>query len=71
MITQNCMDAVLPIVADSWEKLRGIDVDRLLNSIDYESLSSLNEAAEIVKKKRPDLLNEVENACWFIEFYLE
>lgn len=71
MITQNCMDTVLPIVADSWERLRGIDVERLLNSIDYESLSSLNDAAEIVKKKRPDLLNEVENACRFIGSYLE
>jgi hypothetical protein len=63
MITQDCIDRMLPIVADSWEQLRGCDVFRLLDSISYESRESLDNAARIIVGKRPDLLDRVEDAA--------
>ena len=62
MITNECLDAVLPVVADSWEKLRGCDVYRLLSSIYYETLKGLYDAGKIVTGKRPDLHQEVTDA---------
>ena len=54
MITEDCINRMLPVVADSWDRLRGCDVDRLLISIYYETLSGLYNAGKIVKSKRPD-----------------
>lgn len=62
MITQDCLNRVLPVVADSWEQLRPCDVFRLLDSIYYESLSGLYAAGEIIKTKRPDLTKKVDEA---------
>ena len=59
MINKEFMDTVLPVVADSWQKLRKIDVFRLLNSIHYLSVDSLNEAGKIIVEQRPDLKDEV------------
>ena len=63
MITKDCIDRMLPIVADSWDKLRGCDVFRLLDSIAYESGESLDTAARIVVGNRPDLLARVGEAA--------
>ena len=59
MITQDCIEVVLPVVADSWEKLRKCDVYRLLNQIHYDSHDSLTSAARVIVHKRPDLCDEV------------
>ena len=55
MITEDCVNTMLPIVADSWETLRRCDVFRLLDSISYATHQSVLDAAEIVGQKRPDL----------------
>ena len=62
MITPDCLDRMLPVVADSWEQLRGCDVYRLLNSIYYESLGGLYKAGDVVVAKRPDLAEAVAEA---------
>lgn len=62
MITQDCMNRMLPIVADSWDRLRGCDVYRLLSSVYYEKLASLYAAGEAIKTKRPDLTGKVDEA---------
>ena len=62
MITEDCINRMLPVVADSWDRLRGCDVDRLLISIYYETLSGLYNAGKIVKSKRPDLSSQVDDA---------
>lgn len=53
----------LPVVADSWEQLRGCDVERLLDSISYDDQDEVADAAEIIKAKRPDLTAEVDEAA--------
>lgn len=71
MITDDCLDRVLPVVADSWEQLRGCDVYRLLNSINYESKESLGKATGIVMLKRPDLSDRIQEASREILLELE
>ena len=60
--TEECMNTMLPIVANSWAELRGCDVYRLLNSLNYERLNSLLRAAEMIVKQRPDLESQVLDA---------
>lgn len=67
MITKECLDTVLPIVADSWDQLRGCDVDRLLDQFHYEHVDSLNEAGNIIAKQRPDLHERVAAAVEVIK----
>ena len=62
MITKSCIETMLPIVADSWEKLRGCDVFRLLDTIAYESQSSLAIAGGSIVAHRPDLASAVFDA---------
>lgn len=67
MITEDCVNLVLPVVADSWDKLRRTDVFRLLDSIAYESIASLNQAGDVISRKRPDLIDEVASCCRELE----
>ena len=67
MITEQCVNTVLPVVADSWEKLRGCDVYRLLDSILYRDENGLHDAARIVLGKRPDLAHHVNEAIADLE----
>lgn len=60
MITTDCLNAVLPIVADSWDRLRKCDVYRLLDSIQYTHVDSINDAGKAIIARRPDLADEVE-----------
>lgn len=62
-ITEDCLNRVLPVVADSWEQLRGCDVERLLDSISYDDQDSVADAADIIKAKRPDLAAQVDEAA--------
>ena len=61
MITPECLETVLPIVADSWEQLRSADVYRLIDNIAYENIESLCEAGKIIIGKCPQLESEVQN----------
>lgn len=63
MITEDCLNRVLPVVADSWEQLRGCDVERLLDSISYDDQDGVADAADIIKAKRPDLTAQVDEAA--------
>ena len=63
MITQDCMDRVLPVVANSWEQLRRCDVYRLLDQIAYDDAKSIADARDFVIAKRPDLKDEANEAC--------
>jgi hypothetical protein len=60
MITPDCMDRVLPVVADSWERLRRIDVYRLMTQFHYETPESVRRAGEIIGENRPDLKAEAD-----------
>lgn len=68
MITADCVERVLPVVADSWEQLRGCDVYRLLDSFAYleedktHDMPGLRQAAEVIAKRRTDLANHVQEA---------
>lgn len=62
MITANCLTAVLPVVADSWDRLRGCDVYRLLDQISYDGPEGLTAAGEVVLGHRPDLSDYVTEA---------
>ena len=59
VITQECIESVLPVVADSWSQLRRCDVYRLMSQIHYESYQSLTDAGHIITHKRSDLADEV------------
>jgi hypothetical protein len=61
------LTTVLPVVADSWDKLRGCDVYRLLDAILYQDEDGLHEAARIVMGKRPDLSHYVGEAMADLE----
>lgn len=63
MITKHCIETVLPVVADSWEKLRGCDVYRLLTSTHYDSAASLEQACQIIYDERPDLRDEIGDSA--------
>lgn len=63
MITEKCLDTVLPVVADSWEKLRRCDVYRLLDQIHYTGAESIARAAQIIAAKRPDLATEASDCA--------
>jgi len=63
MITADCLDRMLPVVADSWEKLRRGDVFRLMDSIHYLSAESANDAAGFIAARRPDLEAEAKEAA--------
>jgi len=68
MITEDCLNRVLPVVADSWAQLRRSDVDRLLNQIHYDNKVSLLVAAGIVATKRPDLQKQIDQSVeWITE----
>jgi hypothetical protein len=54
--------AALPIVADSFAKLRGCDVYRLIDRIGYLYGISVREAAEYIIDQRPGLKRHVEQA---------
>jgi hypothetical protein len=60
MITPDYMDRMLPVVADSWERLRRIDVYRLMTRIHYETPESVRRAGEIIGENRPDLKAEAD-----------
>jgi len=62
MVTKDCLNRVLPVVADSWEKLRKCDVYRLLGQIQYDSLESLRIAGSLVTKERPEYAQAVQDA---------
>lgn len=62
MITPDCIQTMLPIVADSWEQLRGCDVFRLLDQIVYDNEDSLEFAADVIRGHRPDLTEEIQDA---------
>ncbi len=66
MVTEDCLNRVLPVVADSWKQLRRSDVDRLLNQIFYDDKSSLMVAAGIVAAKRPDLQKQIDQSVEWI-----
>lgn len=55
----NTIEALLPVVADSWEQLRGCDVFRLLEEISNVAGAQLLVAASYVMEQRPDLSREV------------
>lgn len=65
-ITIDCLNRVLPVVADSWEQLRGCDVERLLDSIAYDDQDGVADAADIIKVMRPDLAKQVDAAAEYI-----
>lgn len=68
MVTEDYLNRVLPVVADSWPQLRRSDVDRLLNQIHYDNKESLLVAAGIVAAKRPDLQKQIdESVGWITE----
>lgn len=67
MITESCMNTMLPLVADSWGTLRGSDVYRLLDAIAYDNESSLAKAGKIITRKRPDLRHDVQEALADLE----
>lgn len=71
MVTEDCMNRVLPVVADSWEQLRRCDVERLLHSIHYVTVEGLYQAAEIVKAKRPDLADTVSQEAEVLTNYVD
>lgn len=59
-------DRLLPIVADSWAKLRAVDLWRLLDAADQ--IGKLASVARVVAERRPDLADtvrelETEFAC--------
>jgi len=58
------VEACLPIVADSWDQLRGCDVSRLLdNCMNNEgSLEDLDDYAAVIVEHRGDLEDRVEEA---------
>ena len=62
MITHGCIETVLPVVADSWDRLRACDVYRLLDQIAYETPESLAIAGGAVVAHRPDLFDAVAEA---------
>ena len=66
MVTEDCLTRVLPVVADSWDKLRRSDVERLLNQIHYDGKPSLLTAAKIVATKRPELQKHIDQAVEWI-----
>ena len=51
-------DRLLPIVADSWSKLRSVDLWRLLDSADQ--VGKLASVAKTIAERRPDLAETVE-----------
>ena len=63
MVTLDCLNRVLPVVADSWKQLRKSDVYRLLNSIAYDSPAGLQQACNIVFAQRPDLRDQIAEAA--------
>jgi len=68
MVTEDCLNRVLPVVADSWAQLRRSDVDRLLNQIHYDNKVSLLVATGIVATKRPDLQKQIDQSVeWITE----
>lgn len=50
------VNQMLPIVADSWDRLRPVDVERLLDQFGDE----WPEAGRIIVANRPDLEKRVE-----------
>ena len=63
MVTPNCLDIVLPVVADSWDKLRKCDIYRLMDQIHYESKESAFAAAAIIASHRPEFRQEAEDCA--------
>ena len=51
-------DRLLPIVADSWAKLRSVDLWRLLDAADQ--IGKLASVARVVSERRPDLAETVD-----------
>ena len=66
MLTIDCLNRVLPVVADSWEQLRRGDVDRLLDQIHYDDKQSLLVAAGIIATQRPDLQKQIDQSVEWI-----
>jgi hypothetical protein len=50
---------MLPVVADSWPKLRGCDVHRLLSKFSDD----LEKAGNVILDHRPDLAQQVCDAA--------
>lgn len=66
--TPECIDTTLPVVADSWEKLRASDVDRLYGCFAFETFESIEHFTEYVTSKRPDLYARF---CEVRDYYVE
>jgi hypothetical protein len=62
------LNEMLPVVADSWARLRGCDVDRLLSCIEFKDVKSIQEAGSIIVAKRKDLEDYV---CEAVAYYIE
>jgi hypothetical protein len=65
---ENQLNAMLPVVADSWDRLRGCDVDRLLSCIKFKDVQSIKDAGSIIVAKRKDLEDYV---CEAVSYYIE
>lgn len=67
MLTEQQVTNLLPVVADSWDRLRGCDVYRLLDLVLQEDEDGMHAAARIILGKRPDLAHHVMEAMADIE----
>ena len=62
------LNAMLPVVADSWARLRGCDVDRLFSCIKFKDVQSIKDAGSIIFAKRKDFEDYV---CEAVSYYIE
>lgn len=63
MVSAECLETVLPIVAESWDRLRETDVQRLLEQINYNDIDGLSSACRHIYSQRTDLRDSISAAA--------
>lgn len=60
---RDTVNKMLPIVADSWDKLRSCDVYRLISSVPFGSMDEMGEAVNVILSERPDLAETISDVA--------